>query len=37
LKGIVVQINITVYSEERQDVENFLDNGGKIVFGNKEP
>jgi len=32
LKGIVVQINAIVYSEEIQDVEYILDNGGKVVI-----
>ena len=37
LKGKIVRIDIVVYSEDRQDVEYILDNGGKIVIGFKKP
>jgi hypothetical protein len=37
LKGKVVRIDIIVHSEDKQDVEYILDNGGKIVIGFKKP
>ena len=37
LKGTIVRIDIIVHSEEKQDVEYILDNGGKIVIGFKKP
>lgn len=37
LQGTVVRIEIIVHSEDKQDVQYILDNGGKIVIGFKKP
>jgi hypothetical protein len=37
LTGVVVRIEVVVYSEDRQDVVYILDNGGKIIIHWKKP
>jgi hypothetical protein len=37
LEGTVVRIEIIVHSEDYQDVDYILDNGGKIKIGFKSP